>query len=56
MALKMTRLDNCEWIDRHPGEQWWDQFVANLTCDMMEDVSFFFFNLVCSACLDQLRQ
>lgn len=42
MALKMTRLDNCEWIDRHPGEQWWDQFVANLTCDMMEDVSFFF--------------
>ncbi|VDN58029.1 unnamed protein product [Dracunculus medinensis] len=38
MALKMTRLDNCEWIDRHPGEQWWDQFVANLTCDMMEDV------------------
>uniref|UniRef100_A0A0R3S0C8 CYCLIN domain-containing protein n=1 Tax=Elaeophora elaphi TaxID=1147741 RepID=A0A0R3S0C8_9BILA len=38
MALKMTKLDNCDWVDRQPGEQWWDQFVANLTSDMMEDV------------------
>ncbi|VDO59578.1 unnamed protein product [Onchocerca flexuosa] len=38
MALKMTKLDNCDWIDRQPGEQWWDQFVANLTSDMMEDL------------------
>ncbi|VDM93678.1 unnamed protein product [Onchocerca ochengi] len=38
MALKMMKLDNCDWIDRQPGEQWWDQFVANLTSDMMEDV------------------
>lgn len=42
MALKMTKLDNCDWVDRQPGEQWWDQFVANLTSDMMEDVSFLF--------------
>ena len=40
MALKMTKLDNCDWIDRRPNEQWWDQFVANLTSDMMEEVSF----------------
>ncbi|VDK46114.1 unnamed protein product [Anisakis simplex] len=38
MALKMTKLDGVDWIDRQPGEQWWDQFVANLTSDMMEDV------------------
>ncbi|VDN18055.1 unnamed protein product [Gongylonema pulchrum] len=38
MALKMTKLDKCDWYDRRPGEQWWDQFIANLTCDMMEDV------------------
>ncbi|MCP9264615.1 Cyclin-K [Dirofilaria immitis] len=38
MALKMTKLDNCDWVDRRPSEQWWDQFVANLTSDMMEDV------------------
>lgn len=40
MALKMTKLDNCDWVDRQPGEQWWDQFVANLTSDMMEDLCF----------------
>lgn len=40
MALKMTKLDNCDWVDRQLGEQWWDQFVANLTSDMMEDVGF----------------
>uniref|UniRef100_A0A0M3HFF9 Transmembrane protein n=1 Tax=Ascaris lumbricoides TaxID=6252 RepID=A0A0M3HFF9_ASCLU len=38
MALKMTKLDGVDWIDRQPGEQWWDQFVANLTSDMMEDL------------------
>lgn len=46
MALKMTKLDNCDWVDRQPGEQWWDQFVANLTSDMMEDVSFIFDTLI----------
>lgn len=39
MALKMTKLDACDWNDRQPGEQWWDQFVANLSLDMMEEVS-----------------
>ncbi|MFH4979122.1 hypothetical protein AB6A40_005831 [Gnathostoma spinigerum] len=38
MALKMTKLDGCDWIDKQPGEQWWDQFVANLSTTMMEDV------------------
>jgi len=27
-----------DWVDRQPGEQWWDQFVANLTDKMMEEV------------------
>jgi len=41
MAFKMANLENenaPDWHDRNPGDQWWDQFVSNLTPDMMEEV------------------
>lgn len=39
MALQMSKLTlKLDWEDRLPGDQWWDQFVSNLSTDMMEEV------------------
>jgi N-glycosylase/DNA lyase len=39
MAFKMAGMETApDWHDRNPGDQWWDQFVANLSNEMMEEV------------------